>query len=291
MITIAALLSAVAVLVAPAGGSPTGRARLQRIARHAPPTGDHWPLCPDPVSWPPRGGRAERSRGAPRSPAQRAVRPARLPGSAGRSKPSGRLRVARRGRAAAVFAGCCLAVAVGGWAGLVLGALGAVACDRGFRRLEPGADRRRRDRMTADLPMAADLLAACLFAGSTLDEACESVAAALGEPLDETLRGVVASVRLGAHPAAAWLSLTEVAPLAPLGKAVARAVDSGAPLAETMARLADDQRMERRRAAAAAAQRVGVRAALPLGVCFLPAFVCLGVLPVIGGIASGVLGS
>lgn len=212
-----------------------------------------------------------------RSPPARGPRPARL------SSPG-----ARRG--VAVFAGCCCAIVVGGLWGGALGLFTGLACDRVLRRLEPRASRRRRERLAADLPVAADLLAACLLSGATVVEAAESVAAAVGGPLAEQLHGVVASVRLGADPAAAWLALADEPRLAPLGRTVARAVDSGAPVADAMVRFADDQREEQRRAAAASAARVGVRAAIPLGVCFLPAFVLLGVLPVIGGIAQRVLG-
>lgn len=201
-----------------------------------------------------------------------------------------RLSPAGRRWAAAVFAGCCCAVVVGGMAGPALGVFAAVGCEAWLRRLEPRSLRRRRERLAADLPVAADLLAGCLLAGSTLDDAAESVAVAVGGPLEGALHGVVASVRLGADPPAAWLSLAEEPCLEPLARTVARAVSSGAPMAEAMARLADDQRGLRRRHAAAAARRVGVRAALPLGLCFLPAFVLLGVLPVIGEIAGSVLG-
>jgi pilus assembly protein TadC len=37
-------------------------------------------------------------------------------------------------------------------------------------------------------------------------------------------------------------------------------------------------------------QRAGVRVLAPLGLCFLPAFVCLGVVPLVIGIAGDVLG-
>lgn len=196
---------------------------------------------------------------------------------------------ARSRRVMVILAAGSLALLVGGMAGVLCGVVVAIVLERVLSRLEPRAVRRRRERLAADLPVAADLLAACLLAGSTLADAAESVAAALDGPLREALSGVVAAVRLGADPASAWLSLAEEAALAPLARAVARAVESGAPLAETMARLADDQRGERRRAAAAAAQRVGVRAVMPLGACFLPAFVLLGVAPVVGGIARQVL--
>ena len=42
---------------------------------------------------------------------------------------------------------------------------------------------------------------------------------------------------------------------------------------------------------AAAADRAGVLIAGPLGLCFLPAFVCLGIVPVVAGLAGDIFGS
>jgi pilus assembly protein TadC len=60
---------------------------------------------------------------------------------------------------------------------------------------------------------------------------------------------------------------------------MARSLDTGAPAAEALTRLADDLRRERRTLADQAARSVGVRAAAPLGLCFLPAFVLVGIVP------------
>ena len=65
-----------------------------------------------------------------------------------------------------------------------------------------------------------------------------------------------------------------------------RAAESGASVADAMARLADDLRLSSRAAVEARARAVGVRAALPLGVCLLPAFVLLGVVPLVAGSLS-----
>ena len=48
---------------------------------------------------------------------------------------------------------------------------------------------------------------------------------------------------------------------------------------------------ELRDAARRAAERAGVAISGPLGLCFLPAFICLGIVPVVVGLASSVLGS
>jgi pilus assembly protein TadC len=56
-----------------------------------------------------------------------------------------------------------------------------------------------------------------------------------------------------------------------------------------VARLAADARAERGRAATARARRAGVLITLPLGLCFLPAFLVVGVLPVVIGLAGGMV--
>jgi hypothetical protein len=50
-------------------------------------------------------------------------------------------------------------------------------------------------------------------------------------------------------------------------------------MADGLALLAGDLRRRRRAAAEQRARSVGVRAAAPLGLCFLPAFVLIGVVP------------
>jgi pilus assembly protein TadC len=103
------------------------------------------------------------------------------------------------------------------------------------------------------------------------------------------LASVSAQVRLGADPGDAWLRLARDPVLAPLARTAARASNSGAALAPTLARLARDQRRTARTAAEARAQAAGVRAVAPLGLCFLPAFVVLGIVPAIAGIAQGLV--
>jgi pilus assembly protein TadC len=175
---------------------------------------------------------------------------------------------------------------IGGWLGLVTGVVGAGLLLHWMGTLEPGHVRTRRLRLAAELPLAVDLLAACLAAGGTVEEAAIAVADALEGPIGHELRSTAAAVLLGADPALAWGGLACVPELAPLARVMRRALVSGAPLAAAMTVLADEQRVRRRWAAEAAARRVGVRAVVPLGICFLPAFVLVGVVPVVVGIAG-----
>jgi pilus assembly protein TadC len=157
---------------------------------------------------------------------------------------------------------------------------------RWLRRLEPAASRERRRQIDADLPVAMDLLAGCLAAGATAPSALTTVAAALGGPLGDPLDQVAATLRLGGHPALAWQGLGDDELLAPLARTFVRALESGSALGPALDRAARDARARRRRAAEEAARAVAVRAVGPLGACFLPAFVVLGVVPMVWSVAS-----
>jgi pilus assembly protein TadC len=72
-------------------------------------------------------------------------------------------------------------------------------------------------------------------------------------------------------------------------RAVDRSGQSGAALAGSFHRVAEDLRTERLLAAEATARRAGVLIVLPLGLCFLPAFVLTGLVPVMVAVVGGVL--
>jgi hypothetical protein len=55
--------------------------------------------------------------------------------------------------------------------------------------------------------------------------------------------------------------------------------------------LAEQSRHDAADEASASAERASVLIAGPLGLCYLPAFVCLGIVPVVAGLAGDVLGS
>ena len=182
------------------------------------------------------------------------------------------------------LAGVAVAVIVGGLAGALVGVLVAVALDRGLRRLEPRAVRQRRVAVAEALPFAADLLAAVLRSGAPTARAVGQVAEAVGGPLGEHLDTVARGLRLGAPADEAWQALAGVPAAAPLVRAAVRASESGAALAGACGRLATEQRAAHESAADVAARRAGVLVVLPLGCCFLPAFVLLGVVPIVLGV-------
>ncbi|MGW4500286.1 type II secretion system F family protein [Micromonospora sp. NPDC004336] len=192
-------------------------------------------------------------------------------------------------RLAAGLGGLAVAVVFDGWPGLLAAGPAALLLDRLLRRIEPPAVRRRRLREAADLPLAADLLAAAMRAGAPVDRSVLAVAEALDGPLADRLARVGRLLRLGGGPEEAWEPLASVPGAERLTAAVLRSSNSGAALAGALTRLADDLRADRSTAAEAAARRAGVLIVLPLGLCFLPAFILAGLVPVVVAVLGDVL--
>ncbi|MFF4265127.1 type II secretion system F family protein [Streptomyces virginiae] len=189
------------------------------------------------------------------------------------------------GPAGALLAGWVL---VGGVTGVVVGGLAAFGVRRWRARARPpaGTDPREAERQ---LPFAADLLAACLAAGAGPVEAAEVVGESLGGPVGDGLARAGAELRLGGEPGAGWGRLAEIPGARALADCLERAARTGAPAAEGVSRLASGLREDRARTAGARAQRAAVLVTAPVGLCFLPAFLAIGVAPVVIGMASGLL--
>ncbi|GLW49063.1 membrane protein [Streptomyces sp. NBRC 14336] len=190
-----------------------------------------------------------------------------------------------------VAVGCAGWVLVGGLAGVVVGLVGAVGLHR-WRVRRGAAEEAEYDAAEAarQLPLAADLLAACIAAGAGPVVAAQAVGEALGGPVGDGLARGAAEVRLGGEPGDAWRKLAALPGAGGLARLLERADVSGLPAAGPVARLAADARAEWARAATARARRAAVLVTAPVGLCFLPAFIAVGVLPVVIGLADGVLG-
>lgn len=192
-------------------------------------------------------------------------------------------REAVRAWAPVLVVGLAVAVLVGGPAGYVAGP--AVGCGlRAWRRRpRPASDETHAD-AALQLPLAADLMAACMAAGASPREVAEAVGCSLEGPLSEALTRVAAELRLGGDPSGCWGRLLP----RELGRCMERACTTGVPPVDEVARLAAAHRAERRRAAVVRARRAGVLATAPLGLCFLPAFLLIGVAPVVMGLAEAI---
>lgn len=185
------------------------------------------------------------------------------------------------------------------WAAMLLAAsVLALPTASRFRiqtRLQPTINLRRRRAVDDSLAAAAslDVLAACLRSGMAVSTAVAAVAESAPATMAVALRRASDLLSLGADPATAWLS-----PVDPMDKHLEafmrmarRSASSGVALARGVEDLAVQLRDEVLDGANAKAEQASVLIAGPLGLCFLPAFLCLGVLPVIAGLADEVLHS
>jgi pilus assembly protein TadC len=150
--------------------------------------------------------------------------------------------------------------------------------------LQSAAELRRQARLAAEVPQVCDLLVACLEAGLPIRVAAGVVSSGLDGPMAERLAEVAAKIRLGIAEERAWQELSAEPALAGMGRELARGAGSGTALAGRLRALGLDARREAFAAAEARAKKVGVQTVLPLMLCFLPAFVLLGVLPIVGGL-------
>ncbi|UYM03368.1 type II secretion system F family protein [Solicola gregarius] len=167
--------------------------------------------------------------------------------------------------------------------GLVVAAACAVAAYRWVDGLESIGARRRREQLARDLPVGVDLLVAALSAGRPPGQAMAAVAAAVGGPLGTDLAAIAARLELGADPTRVWRDVADDPVLGPVGRSFRRASQSGASVTTVLARCVEDLRRRRHTEANRVARSAGVRTAAPLGLCFLPAFIVVGVVPTVVG--------
>lgn len=175
---------------------------------------------------------------------------------------------------------------IGGPVGVLAGAAGATMAWRVLGRAESPAARRRREELDRDLPTAVHLLGACLQAGAATSGALETVAHALPGAVADELLLVRHRLALGVDPVAVWHELAAHPQLRPLGRALERAQVSGASVSGAVQALAAELAAQSRARTDGLARSVEVRAAAPLGACFLPAFLLLGVVPMVVGVFS-----
>jgi pilus assembly protein TadC len=124
-----------------------------------------------------------------------------------------------------------------------------------------------------------ELLASCLTAGLPLRSATEAVVSVFPGPLSEDLGSVLRMVDLGLSEPDAWRTLRGHPELGRAANDLARSAHSGTMLVDALNHHAELARQRRHAAVHVAARAVGVRSVLPMMICFLPAFLLLGVVP------------
>ncbi|MDM7832287.1 type II secretion system F family protein [Cellulomonas edaphi] len=178
-------------------------------------------------------------------------------------------------------------------AGLVClaGALVAVA-PHVMRRPPRRATALRRPRGSqlpeVDAVLLLDVVDAALRAGAPIPRTLQVVGGLLGGTSGAAMTRAAGALVLGASWPAAWagspIALRDLADC--LEPAWTTGVAPGPALRVRAARV----RTERRTHVRASAATLAVRLVLPLGLCFLPAFILLGLVPLILSLAAGLLG-
>ncbi|WP_082565808.1 type II secretion system F family protein [Arthrobacter sp. Soil782] len=151
----------------------------------------------------------------------------------------------------------------------------------------PGGALGSRDDGLDDPALMMDLMASMLAVGSSLERGLDVLARSASAPAGAALTSVKTALDLGASWDVAWAAVPhtkDVRAAQELGNALRFAGTTGAPSAAVVTAHATQFRRRRNREAEQRAAALGVRLVVPLGLCSLPAFVCLGVIPILVGL-------
>ncbi len=180
---------------------------------------------------------------------------------------------------APMLLGIFAAVFLGGFFGLAVGVVAVMAVRQWLDSLPAAGQVARERERRHELPVVVDLLAACLRVGATPIRAVEAVATVATSSLSGDLQRIAAALRIGGSPDEAWRLVP--ADVDQVANVMIRSARSGAPASHLLLRVGVDLRAASRLAALAEARRLGVRITGPLGLCFLPAFLLIGVVPLV----------
>lgn len=170
--------------------------------------------------------------------------------------------------------------------GVLLGVVAAAAAHALLSRT------RRRSAPTpvdAAVPLVLTVAALLLRSGTPPGAALAAAARSCHSASRTAFEQVERRLAMGEPSWRAWAGLGRTPELASVGRAAIRASESGTALAQAWTATSDRLRADRRLAAEVRARKVGVRVLAPLGLCFLPSFVCLGVVPMVIGLAGDIL--
>lgn len=133
-----------------------------------------------------------------------------------------------------------------------------------------------------------DLVDGACQAGVGIPRALDAVGHAVGGAVGADLRRAARTVTSGGRWEVAWQDARPE--LSALARALRPAWEDGVPPGALLRHAAETARRDRDARAAEAAARLGVRLVVPLGLCHLPAFVLLGLVPVLASMATTTLG-
>lgn len=131
----------------------------------------------------------------------------------------------------------------------------------------------------SDVAAALELLAAALASGAPVLHALDEVAAVSGAVVSSHLRTVAVALRWGVPASEAWDGVPDL--WWPARQALCLAESTGAAPAALLAQAAQAIRRNEDARLEAGAARLGVLLVVPLGLCFLPAFFLIAVVPAV----------
>lgn len=170
----------------------------------------------------------------------------------------------------------------GGTVGRICALLGAAAWVVGIASCRRILARARSTDEDTDPALACDLVAAGLACGAAIPRVLDALAAACAR---ESLAWTAHALRLGVPWDEAWEETPEWAH--PLRDALESSWTSGSAPEMMLARSASWERRARLADAKTRAEELSVRLVGPLGACFLPAFLALGIAPLLATLTGG----
>ena len=133
----------------------------------------------------------------------------------------------------------------------------------------------------SSVPLLLELLGTALESGLTVQGALRVVAGVAVPGARECLLQVVAGLEIGASWDDSWDGKLLRSDMARIHDALSFGALTGASVAPLLYAEAQQQRRMAGRAAEKRAAALGVKLVLPLGLCALPAFIALGIVPVV----------
>ncbi|MCW2132319.1 Type II secretion system (T2SS), protein F [Arthrobacter sp. VKM Ac-2550] len=132
-----------------------------------------------------------------------------------------------------------------------------------------------------DTALMLDLLGAMIQSGTSLPAAVATLAQVAEPGSRERLDKVASALQLGTEWHTAWGLVGRDTRLDEIQEALRFGAATGAPSAAILYAQADQLRRRRRQEAERRAATLGTRLVLPLGLCALPSFISLGIVPVL----------
>jgi len=189
----------------------------------------------------------------------------------------------------------CLLAGLVGWAifdsalGSLLGAGAGWAVSFWLHRQASAVTLAQQLQLSQEFPLVLTFLALVVESGAPLRWAAEAVSLEVQQLSQQRLQQVLAHCDVGFSEAEAWQSLSTDPVWGELAHELSRCVDSGTAASEILRTAATRTQKKQAAEAVTKARSLGVASTLPLVGCFLPAFILVGVVPIIGGLIGGYL--